>query len=454
MIKERFDRQPDSLLISGGRIIDPSRNYDAIGDLFIADGKVHRLSTSECEPAPENCQIVHARGMVVCPGFIDIHCHLRQPGFEEKETIYTGTRAAAIGGFTTVCCMPNTKPPLDRGATVQHIMGVAASEGVVRVLPIGCVSRDRAGSELADLGELSTWGTVGFSDDGNPVADPLLMRRALEYSRDSGIPVIDHCEDLNLSAGGVMNEGKVANRMGLKGIPPAAEEDMVARDIELARATGGRLHIAHVSTAGSVAHIRRAKGDGIRVSAEVTPHHLTLTEEAVAGYNTNAKVNPPLRTARDVQALIEGLKEGVIDAIATDHAPHTIEDKRCKFEDAAFGISGFETALGSLMELVHQRRIDLVTLISKLTHGPASFLKRDDLGTLKAGATADVIIFDPNMEWVVNTDEFASKGWNSPLAGKTLKGKVMVTVFGGAVVYRDQALRVQTAGNKAGVKDV
>jgi len=443
LIKERLDRQPESLLISGGRMIDPSQNFDTIGDLFMADGKVRWLSTEESEPAPENCQVVHAKGMVVCPGFIDIHCHLRQPGFEDKETIYTGTRAAARGGFTTICCMPNTEPPLDTGATVQYITGVAANEGVVRVLPVGCVSRDRAGSELADLGELSTCGVIGFSDDGNPVADPLLMRRALEYSRGSGLPVTDHCEDLNLSAGGVMNEGVVASRLGLKGTPPAAEEDMVARDIELARATGGRLHIAHVSTAGSVALIRRAKDEGIWVTAEVTPHHLTLTEEAVDGYNTNAKVNPPLRTARDVQALIAGLKEGVIDAIATDHAPHTDMDKRCKFEDAAFGISGFETALGSLMGLVHQGSIDLVTLISKLTHGPASFLQRDDLGTLKAGATADVTIFDPNMEWVVDPSAFVSKGKNTPLAGETLKGKVMATICGGEFVYRDETVKLE-----------
>jgi len=446
LIKERADRQPESLLISGGRMIDPSQNYDAIGNLFIAGGKIRWLSTEESEPAPENCQIVHARGMVVCPGFIDIHCHLRQPGFEEKETIYTGTSAAARGGFTTVCCMPNTEPPLDTGATVQYIMGVAANEGVVHVLPVGCVSRDRAGSELADLGELSTCGVIGFSDDGNPIADPLLMRRALEYSSGSGLPVIDHCEDLNLSAGGVMNEGAVAIRLALKGIPPAAEEGMVARDIELARATGGRLHIAHVSTARSVALIRRAKDEGVRVTAEVTPHHLTLTEEAVAGYNTNAKVNPPLRTARDVQALIEGLKEGVIDAIATDHAPHTDADKRCDFENAAFGISGFETALGSLMGLVHQGRIDLATLISKLTHGPASFLSRDDLGTLKAGAAADVTVFDPDAEWLVDPSSFVSKGKNTPLAGDTLKGKVMLTVVGGTVAYSNNTTHINWKG--------
>jgi dihydroorotase len=328
---------------------------------------------------------------------------------------------------------------------VEYILSVAANEGVVRVLPVGCVTKGRAGSELADFGELSTSGVIAFSDDGNPIADSVLMRRALEYSRDSGLPVIDHCEDPNLSAGGVMNEGAVANQLGLKGIPAAAEESMVARDIELARATGGRLHIAHVSTAGSVALIRRAKDEGVRVTAEVTPHHLTLTEEAVAGYNTNAKVNPPLRTARDVQALIAGLKEGVIDAIATDHAPHTDADKRCDFENAASGISGFETALGSLMGLVHRGELDLVTLISKLTHGPASFLSRDDLGTLKAGSTADVTIFDPDAEWVVDPDDFASKGKNTPLAGHVLKGKVMATIYTGEVIYKDHTMKLETA---------
>lgn len=452
LIKERLDRQPKSLLIRGGRIIDPSQQVDAIGDLFIADGKVRWLSTQGTFSAPENCPVVYARGMVVCPGFIDIHCHLRQPGFEEKETIATGTRAAAKGGFTTVCCMPNTDPPVDSGATVEYILSVAASEGVVRVLPVGCVTKARAGSELADLSELSTSGVIAFSDDGNPIADSLLMRRALEYSRDSGLPVIDHCEDTSLSKAGVMNEGTVANRLGLKGIPAAAEESMVARDIELARVTGGRLHIAHVSTAGSVALIRRAKEEGVPVTAEVTPHHLTMTEEQVmtsSGYDTNAKVNPPLRTARDVQALIAGLKEGVIDAIATDHAPHTDADKRCEFENAAFGISGFETALGSLMELVHQGRIDLVTLISKLTFEPAKVLRKNDMGALKVGAPGDVTIFNPDAEWVVDPSAFASKGKNTPLAGDILKGKVMATIYGGEVVYKDHAMKLEAIRHQA-----
>jgi len=390
--------------------------------------------------------------MVVCPGFIDLHCHLRQPGFEEKETIATGTCAAAKGGFTTVCCMPNTKPPVDRAKVAEYVRSVAAKEGAIRVLPVGCVTEGRKGVKLADFGKLYASGVVAFSDDGSPVMDSTVMRSALEYSQESGLPIIDHCEDLAFSHDGVMNEGSVATRLGLKGIPACAEESMVARDIRLARIVGGRLHIAHVSTAGSVELIRSAKEDGIAITAEVTPHHLTLTEEAVVGYNTNAKVNPPLRTAEDVEALISGLKEGVLDAIATDHAPHTAKDKDCDFNKAAFGISGFETALGSLMTLVHQGRLDLVTLISKLTCEPASILRRSDLGTLKPGAVADVVIFDPNKEWVVNPEEFVSKGKNTPLAGCVLKGKVMATLFGGEAVHEDASVRLEPASKKMGVK--
>jgi len=429
---KRTGHKYKNLLIKGGRIIDPSQGIDAVGDLFISEGKIAWLSVQKAKPLPDNYHVIEARGMVVCPGFIDLHCHLRQPGFEEKETIATGTRAAAKGGFTTVCCMPNTKPPVDKAAVVEYIKSVAAKEGVVRVLPIGCITE---GSELADFGELSASGAIAFSDDGSPVMDSSIMRSALEYSQESGLPIIDHCEDPTFSQDGVMNEGLVSAGLGLKGIPACAEESMVARDIRLARLVGGRLHIAHVSTAGSVELIRSAKEEGIPITAEVTPHHLTLTEEKVVGYNTNAKVNPPLRTAEDVEALISGLKEGVLDAIATDHAPHTGKDKDCDFTTAAFGISGFETALGSLMGLVHRGKLDLVTLISKLTHEPASFLRRSDLGTLKPGAQADVVIFDPNAEWAVNPDEFVSKGKNTPLAGAVLKGKVIATVYGGVVVY-------------------
>jgi len=440
---KRSERQSGNLLIRGGRIIDPSQGINVVGDLFISEGKIAWLSMQKARPLPDNYHVIEARGTVVCPGFIDLHCHLRQPGFEEKETIATGTRAAAKGGFTTVCCMPNTKPPVDKAEMVEYIKSVAAKEGIVRVLPIGCITKGREGSELADFGELSVSGAVAFSDDGSSVMDSSIMRSALEYSQESGLPIIDHCEDLAFSQDGVMNEGSIATKLGLKGMPAAAEVSMVARDIRLARLVGGRLHIAHVSTAGSVALIRSAKEEGIPITAEVTPHHLTITEEAVVGYNTNTKVSPPLRTAEDVEALISGLKEGVLNAIATDHAPHTAEDKNCDFNTAAFGISGFETALGSLMGLVHRGKLDLVTLISKLTCEPASILRRIDLGTLRPGAVADVLLFDPNKEWGVNPDEFVSKGKNTPLAGAVLKGKVIATVYGGKVVYKDKAMSLK-----------
>jgi dihydroorotase len=427
-------RQSENLLIRGGRIIDPSQGIDAVGDLFISDGKIAWLSVQKARPLPDNYQAIEGRGMMVCAGFIDLHCHLRQPGFEEKETIATGTRAAAKGGFTTVCCMPNTNPPIDKAEVVEYVKSVAAKEGAVRVLPVGCITEGRKGGKLADFGELSASGAVAFSDDGSPVMDSAIMRSALEHSQEAGFPIIDHCEDIAFSQDGVMNEGAVATKLKLKGIPACAEESMVARDIRLARIVGGGLHIAHVSTAGSVGLIRSAKEEGTAITAEVTPHHLTLTEEAVVGYDTNAKVNPPLRTADDVEALISGLKDGVLDAIATDHAPHTAQDKNCDFNAAAFGISGFETALGSLITLVHQGKLDLVTLISKLTCEPASILRRTDLGTLKPGAVADVVIFDPNKEWVVNPEEFVSKGKNTPLAGIALKGKVVMTIVGGVVV--------------------
>jgi dihydroorotase len=449
---KRLECQSDDLLIRGGRIIDPSQKIDAAGDLYISEGKIAWLSVQRAGSLPENHKVIESEGMVVCPGFIDLHCHLRQPGFEEKETIATGTRAAAKGGFTTVCCMPNTEPPVDKAEVVEYVKSVAAKEGAVRVLPVGCITECRKGGKLADSGELSASGAVAFSDDGSPVMDSNIMRSALEYSQESGLPIIDHCEDFAFSQDGVMNEGSLATKLRLKGIPASAEESMVARDIRLARIVGGRLHIAHVSTAGSVELIRSAKGEGIAITAEVTPHHLTLTEEAVVGYNTNAKVNPPLRTAEDVEALISGLKEGVLDAIATDHAPHTAEDKNCDFNIAAFGISGFETALGSLMMLVHQGKLDLVTLISKLTCEPASILRRTDLGTLKPGAVADVVIFDPNKEWVVNPEEFISKGKNTPLAGCVLKGRVMATLFGGEAVYKDESVKLEPKSKKMGVK--
>jgi dihydroorotase len=443
-----------SLAIRGGRVLDPGRGLDTVADVLLEDGRVAKVEASLAA-----AQVIDASGLVVCPGFVDIHCHLRDPGFEHKETIETGSRAAARGGFTTVCCMPNTEPPIDSQATVEYVLRTAAAVGLVRVLPIGCVSRGRHGETLAELADLAQAGVVGFSDDGNPVPDASLMRRALEYSQGLGLPIIDHCEELSLTKEGVMHEGWVATRLGLRGQPAAAEESAVARDIALAEFTGSHVHIAHVSTRGSVELVRAAKARGVNVTAEVTPHHLTLTHEAVAfspagegglTYDTNAKVNPPLRTREDVEACVEGLLDGTIDAIATDHAPHALEDKLCEFDQAAFGISNFETALGALLTLVPEGRLDLPVLIAKLTAGPVAALGLDrrpgldGLGSLAPGAPADVVVFDPQQEWVVEPERFASKGRNTPLAGRTLRGQVVATVYGGRVVYALETARITT----------
>jgi len=431
------------ILIQGGRIIDPSQGIDKAGDLLIAEGKISKLG--KVPPPKTNYDILPAEGLIVCPGFIDLHCHLRQPGFEEKETIATGTQAAARGGFTTICCMPNTNPPLDNPATIDYVKSTAAAEGMVQVLPVGCVSKGRKGKRLTEMDKLASAGVIAYSDDGRPVTSSHLMRQALKSSHTLGLPVINHCEDIALTKGGQMNEGTISTRLGLRGIPAVAEETMVARDIALAQLTGGWLHIAHVSTRNSVDLIRQAKKKGIAVTAEVTPHHLTLTEEIVISYNTNAKVKPPLRTRRDINALIHGLNDNTIDVIATDHAPHTEADKRRQFNLAPFGISGLETALGSLMGLVHDKQLALPTLIAKLTFEPAKIIgnQHGKLGTLAVGAGADVTLLDPNMEWVVNTKDFVSKGRNTPLAGSVLKGKVMATIFQGKLVYKDDSITVK-----------
>lgn len=456
----------ENLLIKNGRIIDPSRGLDIVGDLLIKNGKIEKIAESIPRASLRDLPYIKATGMVVCPGFIDLHCHLREPGFEDKETITTGTRAAAAGGFTTICCMPNTNPPVDSRAVVEYIRDKAALADSVRVLVIGCVSKGRKGEELAEMGDLAEAGVVAFSDDGSPVSRSALMRHALEYSRSFDLPIIDHCEDFGLSAGGVMNEGRVAAILGLRGMPAAAEEAIVARDIALLKLTGGRLHLAHISTKHSVELVRQAKEEGLPITAEVTPHHLTMTEEWVMGdsalqadertflrldaYNSYAKVNPPLRTGEDVEALLGGLKAGIIDAIATDHAPHTTVDKLCEFDNAAFGISGLETALGNLLGLVHKERMDLGTLILKLTAGPAAVLGKSfpDGGTLKQGAPADITIFDPDREWVVRPNTFFSKGKNTPLGGHTLKGKVMATLAAGRIVYKDEVVNITTGDNQ------
>ncbi|UCG09996.1 MAG: dihydroorotase [Dehalococcoidia bacterium] len=428
------------LLIPNGRLIDPGQGIDETGNLFIAEGKIGWLGQGKLPRT--GYDILDAQGLIVCPGFIDFHCHLRQPGFEEKETIATGAQAAARGGFTTVCAMPNTTPPLDNPSVIDYVKSTAASDGAVRVLPIGCVSLGRQGQAPVDFTALASAGVIAFTDDGEPVANSRLMTQALEFNRLLGLPIIDHCEDRSLTEGGQMNQGALSARLGLGGIPAVAEESMVKRDLTLAEHSGGHLHIAHVSTAGSVELIRRAKKRGVRVTAEVTPHHLSLTEELVAGYNTLAKVNPPLRTREDVKALIKGLNDKVIDIIATDHAPHTRADKEVEFTEAAFGISGLETALGSLMGLVHRGEIALPVLIASLTSEVAKIIgdKYSRLGTLAAGAPADVTIFDPDKEWLVDPDSFASKGKNTPLAGTTLKGKVMATIYGGKIVYIDDKM--------------
>jgi dihydroorotase len=430
------------LLVRDGQLFDPGQGINESWSLFIKDGVISWLGQTRMMPPQLDCDVISARGLVIAPGFIDLHCHLREPGFEEKETIATGSQAAARGGFTTVCCMPNTLPPLDNRETVEFVLSKAAEEAVVRVLPVGCITRGRQGEELVDMARLASAGVIGFSDDGDTVSNSDLMRQALELSRRLGLPIIDHCEDKALSRGGVMNEGAVSARLGLKGIPPAAEENIVARDLELARLTGGRIHIAHVSTKGSVEMIRRAKEEGVAVTAEVTPHHLTLTEEEIVNHGTSAKVNPPLRTSRDVEALIEALNDGTIDVIATDHAPHTVAEKALPMADAPFGIIGLEMAFGSLMGLVYAEKVSIDTLIAKLTTVPASILgeKYGKLGMLTFGAVADIVIFDPAKEWMVDPDTFASKGRNTPLAGKTLKGKVMATISRGKLVYKDDSL--------------
>ncbi len=438
------------LLIRGGHIIDPGQGIDEIGSLLITEGKISWLGKGEITPPQPDYDVLPAQGLVVCPGFIDLHCHLRQPGFEEKETIATGTRAAARGGFTTICCMPNTNPPLDNQAAIEYVKSEATKEGVVRVLPIGCISKGRKGEELAPMRELASAGVAGYSDDGEPMLNSRLMRQALELSHSLNLPIIDHCEDTSLTDGGLMNEGKISTRLGLRGIPAVAEEIIVARDLALAQLTGGWLHIAHVSTEGSVELIRRAKEKGVRVTAEVTPHHLTLTEEMVIRCGSYAKVNPPLRTEKDIQALIQGLKDkdNVIDIIATDHAPHTKADKQCDFALASFGISGFETALGSLMSLVHDGQLTLATLISKLAYEPSKIIgnRYGGIGTLTSGASADVTIFDPNRDWMVDTNAFVSKGKNTPLAGSMLKGKVMATISQGKLVYKDESIKIEVRG--------
>ena len=428
---------PRMLLLRGGRLLDPSQNLDETGDLLLADGVVEAVGrVGEVRRDGAELETIDCAGRVVSPGFIDVHCHLREPGREEVETIASGAHAAAAGGFTAVCAMPNTDPVTDNQAAVGFILAQARRAAAARVYPIGAISIGEKGETLAEFGEMVGAGAVAVSDDGRPVVSAQLMRTALEYARTFGIPVADHCEEPTLAVGGAMNEGLVSARLGLKGIPSEAEEIMAIRDILLARRTGGHIHLCHMSTRGSVELIRWGKERGINVTAEVCPHHLSLTEEAVEGYDTNAKMNPPLRTQADVEALQQAVKDGTIDVIATDHAPHHYDEKEREFADAPNGIVGLETVLAvNLTWLVHGGIIGLPLLVERMSCAPARLFKLPG-GTLRRGALGDVTVFDPDAQWTVDPARFESKGRNTPYAGRTLRGLVDLTLVDGRVIHR------------------
>jgi dihydroorotase len=420
------------ILLKGGRVLDPVHNLDDTLDLLIEDGKIANISKNIEAGGAET---IDARGKLVVPGLIDIHVHLRDPGYEYKEDIVTGTRAAASGGFTSVACMPNTNPVNDNKAVTLYIRRKAAEEGCANVFPVGSITKGLKGESLAEMGELKEAGCLAVSDDGRPVCNGELMRRALEYARPFGLTVISHAEDISLVGEGVMNEGFVATELGLKGIPWVAEDAAVARDVMLAEFAGARLHVAHVSTRGAVEIVRAAKKRGVRVTCEATPHHFTLTDDAVRGYNTNAKMNPPLRCAEDVAAVRAGLADGTIDAIATDHAPHHLDEKNVEFNIALNGIVGLETALPLSLRLVEDGVLPLKDVIARLTIGPARALGIPR-GTLEVGAAADVTVIDPELKWTVAADKLLSKSKNTPFDGWKLKGAATHTIVGGKVVYQ------------------
>lgn len=467
-------------LIKNGSIIDPARRVATVGDVLVDRGKVEQVIDLaemhvEREELGPDVEVINARGCVVAPGFTDLHAHLCEPGDEYKETVASGTLAAAHGGFTTVCAMPDTRPTVDSAAVARQVREIARRDGRVHVDVIGALTQGRAGLALSEMFELAEAGCIAFSDGGRPVADAALMRNALAYAAALGLPVMAHCEDVRLSAGWAMNEGVVSTRLGLPGFPAAAEEAIIARDIALAEAVGAHLHLCNVSTAGGVALIRAAKARGAQITAEVTPHHLTLTERWVLGslgpqeqpsdaaergrrkgrrnpspelglrswldpsllppYDTSTRVSPPLRTDEDVEALIEGLRDGTIDAIASDHTPQARVDKECEYGLAAPGISSLETALGLVLTLVHRGEMDLVNLVAKLTEGPAQVLGRSP-ATLRPGARADLVIFDPEASWTVDTAQFASRARSNPLQGQRLKGQVMLTMVAGTPAFR------------------
>ncbi len=426
------------LLLRGGRVIDPGRGTDQVADVLVADGKVAAVGPGL--PTPDGADVRDVRGLVVAPGLVDVHVHLREPGNEDEETVASGARAAVAGGFTAVCAMPNTDPVTDNQAAVGFIVRQSVRAGLARVYPIGAVSVGQKGEQLAEFGEMVGAGAVAVSDDGRPVVSGHLMRTALEYARTFDIPVADHCEEPTLAAGGAMHEGLVSTRLGLKGIPAAAEEIMVARDLLLAELAGGHVHLCHMSTRGSVELIRHAKARGVRVSAEVTPHHLTLTDAACEGYDTHAKVNPPLREAADVVALREALKDGTIDCIASDHAPHAYDEKEAAFDDAPFGIVGLETAFGvAHTELVLGGVLTLPELVARMSAIPAGLFHLPG-GSLAPGVVADICVLDVHAGWVVRSADFQSKSRNTPFANRELVGRAVLTLVAGRVAHEREGV--------------
>ena len=423
------------LLLTGARIIDPAQKINIISDILLEGGKIAKIGADLLQPEnSRDAEIIEVAGMIVTPGLIDMHTHLREPGQEYKETIATGTRAAVAGGFTSITCMPNTDPVNDNHSITEFIIRKALEANLANVYPIGNISRNCAGQQLTEFWDLKEAGAVALSDDGKPVMDAALMRHALEYAGSLDLPVISHCEDIHLSAGGLMNEGYYSTILGLRGIPAIAEEVMTTRDILIAEYTKSHVHIAHVSTRGSVRIIREAKKRGVKVTAETAPHYFTLTDEALQTYNTNLKVNPPLRSAADVAAIKEGLADGTLDAIVTDHAPHARTDKELEFEYAANGISGLETSLGLSLRLVDEGILSLPELIAKMSLNPARILKLPK-GTLETGADADITVINPQLNWTVDVKAFCSKGKNSPFHGWKMRGKAVLTIVGGEIKY-------------------
>ena len=425
------DREP--LFLRGGRVVDPSQGLDGVADVLLLEGRVE--AQGKGLSAPDGARVVDCSGLIVTPGLVDVHVHLREPGGEHKETIESGARAAAAGGFTAVCAMPNTDPPIDDPAAVGFVLAEGQRAGAARVYPLGCISVGQKGERLAEVGEMVAAGAVGITDDGYPVMDSGLMRLALEYSLVFGVPVADHPEDLGLSRAGAMNEGLTATRLGLRGKPNASEDVHIVRDLLVAELTGGHIHLQHVSTRLGVDAIRQAKARGVRVTAEATPHHMLLTDEAAEGYRTEAKMNPPLRSRADADAVIAGLCDGTLDVLATDHAPHHYDEKEQAFDDAPNGIVGLETALGLVYtHLVGKGVLDVPTLVERMSVAPARAFGLAG-GTLREGTPGDVTLIDPAARWTVAASRFLSKGRNTPFDGWELVGRAVMTVVGGRVVW-------------------